>query len=331
MAGPAPPEGALPLRVQGRRALAMQLRRAALWIFIGAIALLLAGQARSIDWQAVLASMRRIAPPMLGAAALFAAGSHLSYSTYDLLGRRLTGHRLGTPTVMAVTFVSYAFNLNLGTLIGGIAFRYRLYSKLGLPGHTITQVLGFSLLTNWFGYVLLAGALFSGWPMPLPAGWRLDAGGLQALGVVLLTAGAAYLVLCAVSGRRRWTVRGRVLETPSLTMALLQLSISVATWSLDGAVIWCLLQGQWPYAQVLSVFLVAAVAGVIAQLPGGLGVLEAVFLALLGDHLPRENLLGALLAYRAIYYLIPLAIAAPAYLAFELKRRRSRGGEAASG
>jgi hypothetical protein len=33
---------------------------------------------------------------------------------------------------MGVTFISYAFNLNLGSLVGGVAFRYRLYSRLGL-------------------------------------------------------------------------------------------------------------------------------------------------------------------------------------------------------
>ena len=37
--------------------------------------------------------------------------------------------------VMAVNFVSYAFNLCIGSLVGGVGFRYRLYSRLGLaPG-----------------------------------------------------------------------------------------------------------------------------------------------------------------------------------------------------
>ena len=55
--------------------------------------------------------------------------------------------------------------------------------------------------------------------------------------------------------------------------------------------------------------LVAAVAGVIAHVPAGLGVLEAVFIALLSHRVPQAELLAALLAYRALYYLVPLALA----------------------
>ncbi len=296
-------------------------RNIALWLFVAAVLGLLAHQARNVDWSDVLQSMRAIAPPMLVAGAALAACSHLLYSGYDLLGRAETGHRLGTGTVMGVTFISYAFNLNLGTLVGGIAFRYRLYTKLGLANPVITRVLGFSLLTNWFGYLLLAGALFCWRPLALPPDWKIDGSGLRLVGIALLLAGVAYLALCAFAQGRRWQVRGQSLEAPSLRMALLQGLMSVANWSLMGAVIWCLLQRQLPYTEVLSVFLVAAVAGVVTHIPGGLGVLEGVFVALLGHRLPADTLLGALLAYRALYYLAPLGIAALAYLAIELRAR----------
>jgi len=312
-----------PLAVERRSGWAV-LQRVALWIFIALVALLLASQARRIHWHAVLASVLAIPPPALLGAALLAACSHLLYSCYDLLGRHMTGHRLSTREVMGVTFISYAFNLNLGSLVGGIAFRYRLYSRLGLDKITITRVLGFSMLTNWFGYLVLAGLLFFFWPLALPPDWRIDSGGLRILGAVLMLAGAAYLLLCAVAGEHRWNFRGHELETPSLRMALLQLLISSLNWSLMGAVIWLLLQGQLPYAQVLQVFLVAAVAGVITHVPGGLGVLEAVFIALLSHRLSTDALLGALLAYRALYYLLPLALALVAYGATELRLATAR-------
>ena len=141
---------------------------------------------------------------------------------------------------------------------------------------------------------------------------------------MLLLLAVAYLVLCAVAGDHVWTLRGHELETPSLRMALLQLLLSAINWSLIGGVIWCLLEQQLPYHQVLSVLLVAAVAGVITHVPAGLGVLEAVFVALLSHQLSEGWLLGALLAYRAIYYLLPLAIAVCAYLATEARARHLR-------
>ena len=100
-----------------------QVKRVAIWGFLAVVVALLARQARAIDWRDVLASIGEIPRPMLFAAAGLAACSHLLYSTYDLLGRRMTGHRLATRPVMGVTFISYAFNLNLGALVGGVAFR----------------------------------------------------------------------------------------------------------------------------------------------------------------------------------------------------------------
>jgi uncharacterized membrane protein YbhN (UPF0104 family) len=107
-------------------------------------------------------------------------------------------------------------------------------------------------------------------------------------------------------------------------MALLQLAMSCANWSLIGGVIWFLLQGQVDYVHVLAVLLVAAVAGVVTHVPAGLGVLEAVFVALLAHAVAEAQLLGALLAYRGLYYLLPLVVATVGYLVTEARARRLR-------
>ena len=301
-------------------------RRIAIWGFFGLIAWLLVNQARLIDWGEVLGAIRALPATALIAAAALAACSFALYSTYDLLGRHLTGHRLGTGTVMGVTFISYAFNLNLGSLVGGVAFRYRLYSRLGLDNDTITRVMGFSMLTNWLGYLAPAGAVFCFWPLLLPPEWKIDGGGLRIVGAVLLMLSAAYLALCAFSKGHVWRVRGHAFKTPGFPLALLQLTMSCANWSLMGGVIWCLLQGQVVYPHVLAVLLVAAVAGVITHVPAGLGVLEAVFVALLSHEVPQTQLLGALLAYRGFYYLLPLVVATLAYLGTEVRARRRLKG-----
>jgi len=299
-------------------------RRAAVWGFFALIAWLLVRQALVIDWEDVLDAIRALPAVSLLAGGALAACSFALYSTYDLLGRHITRHRLGTGTVMGVTFISYAFNLNLGSLVGGVAFRYRLYSRLGLSNDTITRVLGFSMLTNWLGYLVVAGAAFCFWPMTLPPEWKIGSEGLRVLGATLLVVALAYLVMCALARGHVWRVRGFGLKVPGFGMALLQLAMSCANWSLIGGVIWFLLQGQVAYAQVLAVLLVAAVAGVLTHVPGGLGVLEAVFVALLSHEVPQAQLLGALLAYRGLYYLLPLAVAALGYLLTEARARRLR-------
>ncbi len=49
--------------------------------------------------------------------------------------------------------------------------RYRLYSRLGLPGSTITRIFSLSITTNWLGYILLAGIIFTAGVVELPDHW----------------------------------------------------------------------------------------------------------------------------------------------------------------
>lgn len=315
---------------KARRGLAAQpwwpwVKRLLTFAFFALVGWLLYSQLRSVDWGEVFETLRRRPVGGLLLAAAFAAGSHLLYSSFDLLGRHITGHRLSAPQVMSITFISYAFNLNMGALVGGVAFRYRLYSRFGLDAATTTRVLAMSMLTNWLGYLLLAGVAFSLAPIQPPPDWRLDARGLRVLGVALLAATVAYLLLCAFARRRVWTLRGHEVTLPSLRLALLQLLMSSANWLLIVATVYTLLEQKIAFATVLGVLFAAAMAGVITHVPAGLGVIEVVFVVLLSHQMPRSELLAALLAYRAIYYLAPLALATLAYPLVEARARAVRG------
>ncbi|MDP1533227.1 MAG: lysylphosphatidylglycerol synthase domain-containing protein, partial [Rubrivivax sp.] len=245
--------------------------------------------------------------------------SHLLYSCFDLLGRARTGHRIAAARVMLTTFVSYVFNLNFGALIGGIAFRYRLYARLGLDVAKTSEVLVISMTTNWLGYALLAGLVFAIWPPALPPDWRAAGSALRVLGAALVCVPLVYAALCGWSPRRVMTLRGHRLVLPPLRFALLQLAMATLNWLLIGSVIYVLLQQRVDFATALAALLVAAVAGVIAHVPAGLGVIEAVFVALLSAQIPASELLAALLLYRGIYYLAPLAIGVVLHLAAEAR------------
>jgi glycosyltransferase 2 family protein len=293
-------------------------------LFFAGVGYLLYTQARDIEWDEVITAIKRRPATDLLLALAFAAGSYLLYSCFDLLGRHVTGHRLAVPKVMTVNFVSYAFNLNMGALVGGVAFRYRLYSRFGLDTATTTRVVAMSMLTNWLGYLLLAGIVFMWMPPEPPPDWKLDIGGLRLLGAALLCVALAYLLLCAFSRRRTWTVRGHEIELPSLRLALLQLAISSVNWLLIAMAVYTLLGQRIAFPSVLAVMLVAAVAGVITHVPAGLGVLEAVFVVLLSHQVPRSELLAALLAYRGVYYLLPLALATVVYIVLEVRARKAK-------
>lgn len=299
-------------------------RRLLTALFFAAVAWLLVRYARNVDWGDVMASLRDMPRPALLAAVGLALVSHLLYSCFDLIGRRYTGHELATRKVMAVNFISYAFNLNLGSLVGGVAFRYRLYSRLGLNNGEITRILTMSMLTNWLGYLLLGGLLFLLHPLQLPPSWKMGNHGLQWLGAAMVLGVLAYVIACLRAGERVWTVRGHELYLPSWRMASLQLTMSCINWSVMGAAVFMLLQQKIAYTDVLTVLLIGAIAGVVTHVPAGLGVFEFVFVALLSHQLPESRLIGALLGYRAIYYIAPLMVAGVLYLVMEVHARQQR-------
>lgn len=290
--------------------------------FFAVVAYLLITQARSVEWEKVFVAMQQRPMEGLLIAAVLAAASHALYGCFDLLGRYTTGHPLSVRQVLTVTFISYAFNLNFGALVGGVALRYRLYSRLGLDAGVVTRVVFMSMLTNWLGYLLLAGFAFWWWPISPPPDWEIDTLGLRVLGCVLFAVAIAYLLPCAVARRRTWTVRGHEVTLPSLRLALLQLCMSSANWLLIAGVIFTLLERKIAFPEVLGVLLVAAIAGVVTHVPAGLGVIEAVFVALLSHRLPNSELLAALLTYRAVYYLAPLVVATLVYMAVEAHAKK---------
>ena len=290
-------------------------------MFFGVVLSLLVLQARGVDWAEVLTALRGYPLEVVGMAVLLALASFVLYSCFDLLGRHYTGHRLGATTVMTVTFVSYVFNLNLGSLVGGVAFRLRLYSRLGLATGTITRVLTLSMLTNWMGYLLLGGLVFSLLPPDLPVDWPITTVHLQLIGTVLVAVAAGYLALCALSVQRSLFVSGHTIELPSARLAALQLVMGAANWLIMSGIVFVLLQQRIAFPAVVSVLLLAGMAGVITHIPAGLGVMEAVFVALLSHQMPPPALLAGLVAYRVVYYLAPLGLAAVVYLVMEARTR----------
>ena len=280
--------------------------------------------ARRIDWSEVFQTLSEFKLRTLFIAGALTLCNFIVYACFDLIGRTYIRQPLRWKQILPVGIISYAFNLNLSAWVGGIAMRYRLYSRLGVSTSNIAKILGLSLATNWFGYMVLAGVVFSSGLVTLPPGWKLSSGALQGVGVLLVIASLGYLAACRFSKKRAWSIRGIEINLPSLRMACLQLALGALNWSLMAAVIFTLLPAKLDYPLVLGVLLISAIAGVVTHIPAGLGVLEAVFIALLQHEASRGSLLAGLIAYRAIYFICPLLIALVMYLGVEAKAKALR-------
>ncbi|PMU09330.1 MULTISPECIES: lysylphosphatidylglycerol synthase domain-containing protein [unclassified Pseudomonas] len=293
-------------------------------LFFLALIVLFTMLAQRIEWDEVFHNLTEFKVRTLIIASALTVVSFLVYACFDLIGRTYIRQDLTWKQILPVGIISYAFNLNLSAWVGGVAMRYRLYSRLGVSKGNIAKILGLSLATNWFGYMVIAGAVFSSGLVRMPPGWKLSSGALQGVGVLLLVLSACYLAACQFSRRREWAIRGVEINLPSLRMAVLQLALGALNWSLMAAVIFTLLPSKLDYPLVLGVLLISAIAGVITHIPAGLGVLEAVFVALLQHEASRGSLVAGLLAYRAIYFILPLLITLVMYLIVEAKAKSLR-------
>lgn len=293
-------------------------------LFLLLIPALLFMLVRNLDWNEVRQSLLAYKPGTLAIGLAVALFSYLTFASYDLLARAYTGHNLPARQVLPVAFVCYAFNLNFTTWVGGVALRYRLYGRLGLDTATITRILTLGLLTNWMGYMLLAGTVFALRLVDLPDSWAVGATGLQLIGFGLLAIAIGYLLACGFAKKRTWQWREHEVTLPGWRLALAQVALGASNWALMALLIFWLLPGEAFYPSILGILLISCVAGVVAHIPAGLGVLETVFLALLHGQMQQGTLVAALLGYRTLYYLLPLLLAVITYLILEKRAKAMR-------
>ncbi len=298
---------------------AVALATGAFILFIGA---LLLRQARGVDWGAVWSALGALPLPVLLGAAALALASHGLYSTFDLFGRYYSRHGVSVARTVGTTLIAYPFTLNLGSIIGGVSARYRLYSRQGVSVGDIGQVVAISIITNWLGYFVLAGAVFWLWTPQLPEGWDMAGHQLRWVGGAMAAVTALYLVACVLRRGQPITLRGHSFPMPHWSVGLLQVALSAVNWMVMAGAIWLLTQQQAPYVAALATVLLGAVAGLISRIPAGLGVLEAVGTAVLSAYMPAPQALAAILAYRSLYFFAPLVLAALAFGVVELRWRK---------
>ncbi len=261
-------------------------------------------------WRDILAHVQAIPTSRLLAAMVLACAGYASLTLYDALGLRFAGARVPYPRLALISFMSFAIghNVGLNTVSGG-AIRYRAYSPLGLSAKQIGTVVAFGTLTFVLGAALLLGlsllsqGKLSGSVLHVPP-WLVVLGGCA-----LLAAVGAYVWL-ACSRHESLRYGKLVVPVPSPRIAVMQVLVGSSDLLCAAGVLYVLLppQAAIGFAAFAGLYLVAITAGIISNVPGGVGVFESVLL-LIFRAVPPDHLLGALLAYRVIYYFVPFGVA----------------------
>jgi len=250
--------------------------------------------------------------------------SYLVLTGYDVLSIRYVGHRLAYSKIALASFIGYAFSHNIGfSLLSGAPVRYRLYSAWGLSTVEIAKVIACNGLTFWLGVFTVGGVVFLLEPLTIPAALHLPFTSVRPVGSLFLILVGGY-VLVSVLRKKPILLWEWEFSLPSLKFALAQSAVSSLDWVLAGSVLYVLLPptATLSYLGFLGVYLLAQIAGLISQVPGGLGVFETVVFLLLAPTFPAATVLGSLLAYRGIYYLLPLGVAIGLLGTYETLRRK---------
>jgi uncharacterized membrane protein YbhN (UPF0104 family) len=304
-----------------------------IWPLIGLAAVVISGwllyrELRGLSLHDVWESLAAIQPQHYLAAVVSTLVAYAALAWYDRIALIHLGiHHISWLFVSVTSFTTYALSHNIGaSVFSGALVRYRAYTSKGLSAPQVAVLVALCSFTFGLGTALLMGVSFVFDPELLS---RLEGRVPVALanpttarvfGLILL-AGVALYVLGSVLHLRPVTIRKFTLAYPRPNVMVRQLiAAPLELLGAAGIIYFALPDHVNPgYPIVLGAFLASFSAALVSHAPGGLGVLELVFVAMMPD-VPKADLIAALLVFRLFYLLLPFAAAIVVVLLFERAR-----------
>ncbi len=269
-------------------------------------------------WQLRNYSLRDIANAImaipltnLALACVACLAGYFALALYDYLALNYVGEnkKVSWWKWMLAGMLGFAISNNAGhAVVSGGAIRYRLYTRWRVRSGDIVKLLTLSGFTYFLGaaaivvigYFLVPHDIFN-----RSAGLSM---GLNWLFGVCLAAIVAYFVMTVFFHNKTIKIAQLKFQVPTTKMAVMQMGLGITDSVLAGLVLYFCLAPfvDIPFGTFIGLFVIAQTAGVFSQVPGGMGVFETVFLVALPETVDKANIFGALLAYRIIYYVLPL-------------------------
>lgn len=260
-------------------------------------------------------------------AMLSTAVGYFALMGYDWWGLRFIGRRLPAGVVALGSFLGCAFGNTIGvSFISGGAVRYRIYSALGLAAFEVAALSSYIAVAMGIGLTLIGLAALTLHPtalghlLPLPAVWIQLIAGVSLLFWLVLLYGYAWT-------GRDVRFRGYQFNLPSPKILTAQFGFNVLDILAASMTLWLLLpEGRPDFPVFVAIYAAATMVGVISHVPGGVGVFETAVLAAMPPSASPSDTAAALLLFRAIYFLLPFALA---FVMVSLNEARSAGGAVA--
>ena len=274
-----------------------------------------------VSYAQVVESFSKIPTIHLVAALGFAAGSYACLTGFDAISIRYVRRTLPYHQIALASFVSLSIGHSVGMAglsSGGI--RYRYYKHWGLTTEEVAKIILFCGVSVGVGMIALSGIVILLNPDDASKALRLGSSETYALGAACIATIAAYLALSAFVSKELTVWKWRF-ELPSFRLAAVQILVATLNFALVSACLHELVaSANVSYLTSATAFVLANFAVLITHAPGGLGVLEATVQHVMGD----QGSIGALVAFRIIYFFIPLLIGLPLSLLAEAMFKSGR-------
>jgi uncharacterized membrane protein YbhN (UPF0104 family) len=278
---------------------------------------------RSLNLADIKAALAAIPSARLWHAFGWTVLAYAILTVYDRLGTIYAGRAVSYGRAAFASFCAYTLAHNLGfAAVSGAAVRYRLYAQWGLTPLQIGKVVAFCSLTFILGGMVLGGAVLLLEPEVLPVlGTRLPRWMLQAIGAGLLAATVVYITLSSLVGHIR--LFGHDIDLPSWRMAIAQTALATVDVVVTAAIFFALLPPAdgLTFFALLGVYVAAYTAGLLANVPGGLGVFDTAMLLGLSPWLDPPTIVGGIVVFRLYYYIVPLFLAGALFAGNEMLLR----------
>ncbi|SNB61356.1 hypothetical protein/phosphatidylglycerol lysyltransferase [Arboricoccus pini] len=256
-------------------------------------------------------------------ALFFTALSFVALVGYEYYAVRYVHRKLPLKQIAIYSFVTQAVAHAVGfAIFVGATIRYKLYSLHGFNIIDVAKIQVFFTTTFGLGATTLIGIAFVIEPAPLALATTIEVPVWRAIGVVLLAIVLGF-ILFEFWFDRPVKIMGQVLALPGPKITLLQIFLGIADLASVAAALYVLMPAGFniDYFELLGIFAAALTVGLISHVPGSLGVFEsAVILMIQPSPELTAPLIGALIAFRAIYYMLPLVVGSLTLGVIELRR-----------
>jgi glycosyltransferase 2 family protein len=266
---------------------------------------------RDADFGKVVDHLKAQSLQRIAIAGVFVIAGYVTLTFYDYFALHAIGRQKVPYAVAALaSFTSFTIGHSLGAAVftGGL-IRLRIYSAWGLTLLDIAKIAFVTSMTFWLGNAFLLGGAAVYVPQAAAAVDHLPLWINRAIGVTAWAAIGCYLLWLMprprAVGRAGWR-----LVLPGLRATLVQIAIGALDLTLISLAMYSLLPPtpSVGFVTLLVTFLTATLLGTVSHAPGGLGVIEVTMLLGL-PQFQREELLAALLTFRALYFVLPLLLA----------------------